>query len=346
MPSRRLIRSWLAHLPTQNTAYALALVVLDIALFCAALAATIAIRIPALQGIAGAATGFMIGRLFILGHDACHQSLTRHRTFNRWVGRLLFLPSLTPYSLWDAGHNIVHHGFTNLKGVDVVWQPRSLAEYQALPRWRQRLERVYRSGWAPGLYYLVEIWWARMLFPSKRVMPTRRTVFVFDSVLASAATAGWLAGLIAAAYATHQSAWWLGTVGFVLPLVVWNAMIGFAVYVHHTHAGVTWYDDRVAWAESNAYVSSTVHLTFRSIIGSLAHHIMEHTAHHVDMSIPLYRLKKAQVILASRLAGRIVIQPFSWPWYARTARCCKLYDYQARCWTDFAGRPTTSAVST
>jgi omega-6 fatty acid desaturase (delta-12 desaturase) len=80
-------------------------------------------------------------------------------------------------------------------------------------------------------------------------------------------------------------------------------------------------------------------------MGTVLHHIMEHTAHHVDMSVPLYRLKRAQRLLEARLPGRIVIQPFSWRWYADTARRCKLYDIEAGCWTDFNGRPTSEPLA-
>jgi acyl-lipid omega-6 desaturase (Delta-12 desaturase) len=71
------------------------------------------------------------------------------------------------------------------------------------------------------------------------------------------------------------------------------------------------------------------------------HHIMEHTAHHVDMSIPLYHLPIAQQTLEELLPNRIVIQRFSWAWYFETARRCKLYDFSTHRWTDFDGRPTT-----
>jgi omega-6 fatty acid desaturase (delta-12 desaturase) len=89
-------------------------------------------------------------------------------------------------------------------------------------------------------------------------------------------------------------------------------------------------------------VSTTVHLTFNFKIGALMHHIMEHTAHHLDMSIPLYKLKQAQSKLEELLPERIVIQPFSWKWYFQTARDCKLYDFKQRCWTDYQGRATST----
>jgi omega-6 fatty acid desaturase (delta-12 desaturase) len=172
-------------------------------------------------------------------------------------------------------------------------------------------------------------------------MPTRRAVFTADGVLVCAFAALWVAALVWAAQATGQSVGWLLAVGFVLPLLFWNGMIGFVVYVHHTHVGVAWHEDKRSWAAAQPFVSTTVHLTFRGMMGGVLHHIMEHTAHHVDMSVPLYRLKAAQALLEGRLPGRIVVQPFSWRWYAATARRCKLYDFEARCWTDYAGRPTS-----
>ena len=37
-----------------------------------------------------------IARLFVIGHDACHGSYTPNKTLNQWIGRIAFLPSLTP----------------------------------------------------------------------------------------------------------------------------------------------------------------------------------------------------------------------------------------------------------
>jgi len=344
-PHRRDIRAWLVPLATPSTRRALALVALDVGLFVAGLAAVVLLHAIVLKLVAGLLTGLVIGRLFILGHDACHQSLTRHRGLNRWIGRLVFLPSLTPYSLWEVGHNVVHHGYTNLRGVDFVWQPHTLDEYRAMARGRRALERIYRSGWAPWLYYLVEIWWARLLFPNARYMPSRRPEFRRDGLLVCGFAAAWIAALASAAVFTGQSATALVGSGFVLPFLVWNGLIGFVVYVHHTHVGVSWYQDKAAWAAAMPFVSTTVHLTFRSAAGGLLHHITEHTAHHVDMSVPLYRLKDAQAELERRLRPHIVVQPFSWRWYAETARHCKLYDFESGCWTDFDGRRCPPALA-
>ncbi len=341
LPHRKVLRQWLQPLCTKATLRAVLLLVLDLALLSAAFAGTVLLAPLWAKLLCGLAAGFVTGRLFIIGHDACHQSLTPHRTLNKWIGRIAFLPSLTPYSLWDVGHNVVHHGYTNLKGFDFVWAPCTREEYAALGPGQRLLDRIYRSGWAPGLYYLVEIWWKRMFFPNRRHMPTRRTVFLLDSLLVGAAGVLWFGGLVLAAVATGQPVLPVLLAGFAVPFLFWCSMIGFVVYVHHTHPKVAWHDDRAAWSRAQPFVSTTVHLTFPLGIGGLMHHIMEHTAHHLDMGIPLYRLKQAQSRLEDLLPGRIVVQRFSWGWYFDTARRCKLYDFARRCWTDYAGRPTS-----
>ena len=341
LPHRRQIRQWLLPLARRLTLYPILLLLVDWLLLAGCLAGTVLAAPLALKLLCGLAAGFVIGRLFILGHDACHQSLTPHRRLNPWLGRIAFLPSLTPYSLWEVGHNVVHHGYTNLKGFDFVWAPCTAEEYAALGPGRRRLERIYRSGWAPGLYYLLEIWWKRMFCPARARMPTRRPVFLQDNLLVSAFGGLWLAALWGAAVRTGQPVLPLLLAGFVVPFLTWCAMIGFVVYVHHTHCAVQWHAERGDWSRSQPFVSTTVHLTFPLAIGSALHHIMEHTAHHVDMAIPLYRLKKAQAKLEEMLPGRIVIQRFSWRWYFETARRCKLYDFGRGCWTDFRGTRTS-----
>jgi omega-6 fatty acid desaturase (delta-12 desaturase) len=115
-------------------------------------------------------------------------------------------------------------------------------------------------------------------------------------------------------------------------------MIGFVVYVHHTHADVAWYDKKSEWIRAQPFVSTTVHLKFDYYLGSLLHHIMEHTAHHVDMGVPLYNLKAAQSRLEERMPNRIIVQKFSWRWYFEAARACKLYDFENKAWLDFSGK--------
>jgi omega-6 fatty acid desaturase (delta-12 desaturase) len=344
-PGRKTVRSWLIPLCGKNTLIPIGLLILDIILFFATIWGTVVVESLWAKIGLGLVAGFIIGRIFILGHDACHQSYTPYKGLNRVLGRIAFLFSLTPYSLWDIGHNLVHHGQTNLKGFDFVWAPLSVEEFNAMPSWRRALERFYRSGWGPGLYYFIEIWWLRMYFPRKTYMGSRRSVFFWDGVLVTTFAIIWNAVLVWAALETGQSPLLCIVTGFLIPFVFWNFMIGFVVYAHHTHTAVTWYENKTEWTQAQPYVTTTVHLIFRFKIGALMHHIMEHTAHHLDAGIPLYRLKDAQKFLETHLPGRIVIQNFSWAWYFKTAHLCKLYDFKAKRWLDFHGNPTSQSFA-
>jgi omega-6 fatty acid desaturase (delta-12 desaturase) len=319
---------------------AMALFALDLAFFLGAFAFTLLARNPVAQLAGGALMGLAIARLFVIGHDACHQCYVSDRTWNRRIAWLAFLPSLTTYSLWEAGHNLGHHVFTNLRGRDYVWTPLSKAEFDALPGWRRTLERFYRSGVGYGGYYLVELWWKKLMFPSVREMPSRRPVYVRDSAIVAAFACGWAATIVAVAIASGQSALVLLAVALVWPLLVWSAIMGAVIYLHHTHPQVRWYADDVRWEADRDGVSSTVHVTFPGRVGWLLNNIMAHPAHHLDVRIPLYNLTPAHGALAAQNAP-VFEQPFSWAYVRDTIRRCKLYDYEAQRWMDFDGGYTS-----
>jgi len=324
-----------------NTALAFALLTFDVLLFAAGqalllwsgqLASSLAAAVGMLAG--GLVTWVAIVRLFVIGHDACHGALTGSDRLNRILGRIAFLPSMTPFSLWRVGHNVVHHGFNNMKGRDFVWEPHTPAEFAAMPRWRQRVERLYRSVLGAPVYYFVEIWWQRLYFPARRFLNTRRFEFTADSTLATVFGATWIAGLVFASKSLGTPLLATLLCGFALPFLLWNWTVGLIVYLHHTHPGERWYDSKSEWIKACAQVTSTVHLVMPKPFGALLHNIMEHPAHHLDASIPLYQLKRAQQRLVE-LTGSSGGVRFTLKHYLECVRACKLYDYELRRWVRF-----------
>jgi acyl-lipid omega-6 desaturase (Delta-12 desaturase) len=279
-------------------------------------------------------TWVAIVRLFVIGHDACHQALTSSKRLNDTLGRVAFLVSLTPYSLWRVGHNVVHHGFNNLRGRDFVWEPKTLDEYAAMPKWRQRIERLYRGAAGPAIYYFVDIWWRRLFFPNRNERPVDRREFFVDCWLISAVAVMWLTGLYAYAHAHGQSLALAALLAFVIPFVLWNWTMGLIVYMHHTHPDVRWYDDKREWQHDAAQVSATLHLLMPWPLGPVMHHIMEHPAHHLDGTIPLYNLRDAQYRL-QEIGAEFVKQRLTLALYLDCVRQCKLYDYRQRRWVGF-----------
>jgi acyl-lipid omega-6 desaturase (Delta-12 desaturase) len=278
------------------------------------------------------ATGGAIARLFLIGHDACHGSFfPGPRWLNTWAGRLVFLPSLTPYSTWELGHNTNHHGFTNLRDKDPSYAPLSPAEYHALPPWRQWLERVYRHPPGPGLYYCVEVWWKHLWFPRA----AERSIYYADSLLTLAFLFAQLAAVWLVAQATSQHPLALAAWSVALPFVAWSGLMGFVTYQQHTNPQVVWYADRRQWEPVNAQIRGTVHIRFPAPIAALFDNIMEHTAHHIDVAIPMFDLPEAQRRLESEFPADVPQVRWTLSYYLDCCRQCQLYDYETQQWTTF-----------
>lgn len=332
------LRDALAPYRRRSTPLALALVAADLGVFAAgqwlvAFGPGIGLR---LLGALLAWVGIV--RLFLIGHDACHGALTDSDRLNGWLGRLAFLPSLTPFSLWHVGHNVVHHGFNNLRGRDFVWEPMSPDEYQQLPGWRRALERLYRGSAAgPGPYYFWEIWWKRLYFPGLARLRTTRPEFIADCTAVTIAGVAWVGGLVWAAVATGVSPWLTVGLGFVLPFALWIWTMGLVIYLHHTAPDVRWFDDRRVWLREAAQATATTHLRLPAFLEVLLHRIMDHPAHHLDGTIPCYHLKAAQQRLRELMPELTAVR-FSWRYYRDCLRTCQVYDYAAGGWAPFPAR--------
>jgi omega-6 fatty acid desaturase (delta-12 desaturase) len=312
---------------------------LDFALFAAGTALALLAPGLALKLLGTCIVTAAIVRLFLIGHDACHGSYFNDARLNAICGRLAFLPSLTAYSLWEVGHNTAHHGFNNLKGRDQVWAPFSKAEFDALPRHRQVLERWYRSGLGWGAYYLVEMWWKKLYFPSRREIGSTRRRYTVDSALVSVAAAAWVAVIAAVATATDQSILLLVTLAFVLPWLMWNGVIGFVVFLHHTSPQIAWFQNRQEWQRRRAYLTSTARVRFPFGLDRVMHNIMEHNAHHLNPAIPMFKLRAAQAYLREKFPDLCDYRIGAMS-YMDVVRRCKLYDFVEHAWLDFDGRVT------
>jgi acyl-lipid omega-6 desaturase (Delta-12 desaturase) len=288
--------------------------------------------------VGGLIAGFAIPSLFVIGHDAAHGAFTPSPRVNAVIGRLAFLPALHNYSLWRAVHNRRHHRLPNLKGIN-SWSPLSAAEYRALSPAGRARERLYRSplGFAP--YYLIERWWRDKFVPRDRLPGVAPAAAWRDFVLLVIYLAAFLAALAWAGGALAV------LLGFVLPFLIWNGMMGATTYLQHTSRRAPWYDSVAAWRRRASDEQVTIHLLVPRWYGLISHHIMDHPAHHFQPRIPLYRLPAAQARLNELLGRRAVIDRFSPGYLLATVRACKLYDFEAQRWLDFAGNPTTSGLA-
>lgn len=71
-------------------------------------------------GLAGIGTSVM--------HDANHGAYSRNRSFNDWVGRIVNLVGGFDTN-WKIQHNVLHHTYTNVSGVDEDIDPGALMRF-------------------------------------------------------------------------------------------------------------------------------------------------------------------------------------------------------------------------
>jgi acyl-lipid omega-6 desaturase (Delta-12 desaturase) len=284
---------------------------------------------------------------FAIGHDACHGSLTPSFRLNQWIGRIAFLPTLHPYVCWELGHNHLHHRWTNLKGMDYGYPPFTLEEFRSLSRWRQILERAFRTPVGIALFYAVEIWWKHLIWPrGSDFQKLNRRTYVMDTGLVFLFL---IAETTFAAWIGYSQSAWSGVVvnvsiGVLLPFAIWNWIMAFVTVQHHTHPRVAWFNSKEEWTFFFGQIEGTVHVKLPRWIELLYHNIFEHTAHHADPKIPLYNLRQPQRALELAYPGGVTVQQTSLAQLRRTLKACKLYDYRRHCWLDFDGNPTSKPI--
>jgi omega-6 fatty acid desaturase (delta-12 desaturase) len=298
------------------------------------------------KALFGVALCFLAGRLFLIGHDACHGSFARKRILCAMVGRLSLTAACHVFCSWRYWHNIVHHGSTNDLDKDFVWRPLSKAEYDRASWLNRALERLFRhhSGAGLGVYYLLRILVPKMLHVPRAGKRMAGATPVRDLVLFYAfqlSVVVWLAGA-ALLLSEGSGAWAIGTnllCGSVVPTLYVCYAIGFVVYFNHTHPSIEWFRGKVQRSFAERQTDSTLHLRFRGLSAwMLPSEIMGHVVHHLDTRIPLYRLQEAQAHLSVSSPTPVKADLWSWRTQRTIMRTCKLYDPLARRWIGFDGR--------
>jgi len=288
--------------------------------------------------------------MFIVGHDACHQSLTPHRWLNKLIGRLTMIPTWHAYSVWDFVHNGLHHGWTNVRYKDYTWMPLSTDEYAKLSPVGRFLHRRYRTWWGPGPYYIIELWAKYGMTGAKPNSARMSALFWADRLSVVGFTVAMAAAVLGLTNRTGLGSSptlisiGLLTVGMAVPFLVWSWTMGMIILIHHTHPTVPWYGDVADWSYYAGQVRATVHIELPRPVELVLHNIMEHTAHHADPRVPLYNLEQAQKNLEAVYGREIVVVPFTFGGLFKTLRTCRLFDYENHRWLDWDGTPTTQPL--
>lgn len=320
----------------KNNRLAVTIMSFDILIFLILIANCIAIDSILIKIALGILLGIVIGLLFIVGHDCCHDSFTTKRDLNTLVGVICFMPSLHNFKLWELGHNKTHHAHSNLRGKDYVYTPLSIEEYEVLNPLRKQVYKIYRSIIGHLFYYLIEIWWKKMIIPHKGIPQIQKikshlkySIYLLVYILIIGAYIYFIADFF------HKSFWIEILFAVILPFLIFNLLMGFVIYQHHTNLNTRWFKDEEEWQYWESQIENSPHIIFPKPLNFVLHNIMEHTAHHINMDIPFYNLQDAQRKLESEFGDKIKTVNWNLKYYWLSIRKCKLYDYENHEWRTF-----------
>jgi omega-6 fatty acid desaturase (delta-12 desaturase) len=323
------------HVYENPTALGLLYFARDVALYAGLVALLFAFDSPFLLVPLWLLTALSISALFIIGHDAAHGALFSSKRMNYVIGQAAMLPSLHVFEAWVFGHNRIHHGHTVREVMDYVWHPATPESYRAMTPVQRGLHRVKWSWLGAGVYYGWDIWWKNMMrfdAPAKIAADVKRDRAIVWAYAAVVNVALLAAG--AGLYGSVGGALWLWFKVFAVPFVLWNYVIGIAVYVHHISPDIAW-QNRREWTRFKGQMEGTTILHVPGWVNFFMHNIMLHVPHHVDMRIPFYRLPEACDAIRRDFGEIVREKSFHFADYLRTTRACKLYDFTNHTWRGY-----------
>lgn len=227
------------------------------------------------------AAGFLI-RIFIIFHDCCHRSFFKSRAANEIVGTITGILTCCPYDQWRHTHSVHHATSGNLskRGVGDIWT-LTVDEYEASPRWRKLLYRVYRNpfmmfGIGPIYIFLVDY-----RFNRKRASGKER----WNTYITNAGMAA-LAALLC---------WAIGWEAFLLvhgPIFWLSGMAGiWLFYVQHQFED-TYYEQEAEWSYVQAAVQGSSFYKLPKLLHWITGNIGFHHVHHLSPRVPNYHLEQ------------------------------------------------------
>lgn len=227
----------------------------------------------------------LLMRLFIIQHDCGHGAFFKSARANDWVGAVIGVLTLTPYSYWKETHAMHHATSGNLsrRGFGDI-ETLTVSEYAALPRWGRLKYRLYRSApvlflIGPSVHFVVNHRLPSVLPPEWK--QERLSILLNDLVLAAIlATASYTVGL-----------WPFLKVQLPVCMLAATAGVWF-FYVQHQFEGTYWAREE-EWDFVKGALEGSSYYKLPAVLQWVTGNIGFHHIHHLNSRIPNYNLPRA-----------------------------------------------------
>jgi omega-6 fatty acid desaturase (delta-12 desaturase) len=244
-------------------------------------------------------SGLVIVRLFIVYHDYLHGAILRGSRIAPWIMYPLGVLVMTPPRVWRETHNYHHNHTAKLVGSNIG----SFAT-MTTQQWREATARQRVHYWlvrhpVTVLFGYFTIFMLDMCLMSFVRSPRRR----WDSLVAL--LANW--ALTAWIVTQFGFATWV-FVHFV-PLFTASAVGGYLFYAQHNFLDMH-IQPREDWCYVRAALESSSYMETGPVLGWFTGNIGYHHVHHLNPTIPFYRLPEAmEAIPELQNPGRTSLGP-------------------------------------
>ena len=226
--------------------------------------------------------GLTFVRLFILFHDFYHGAILRGSRVARALFWTYGLFVLTPPKVWRETHNYHHAHNGKIVGSHVGSYPVVTTAMWAGMSPAQRLGyRAARHPLTIALGTLTVFGWGMCLSP-----------FLRDRRKNASAVLALVAQVVLAVAVVHTLGWSAYLLAVALPLAIAMASGAYLFYAQHNFPGV-FLQPRDQWNYVRAALESSSYMPMGPVMSFFAGNIGFHHVHHLNPSIPFYRLPEA-----------------------------------------------------
>lgn len=226
--------------------------------------------------------GLVMGRTFILYHDFMHGAMLRGSRLAKILMHAVGLLMLAPPRSWRESHNYHHANVAKLGGPAIGSFPiMTTTEWRTASRGRRFAYRLYRHPLTMLLAYVTIFFYSLTIEPLFKT-PRKN----WDSLLSLAVHGGALALLCS------LGSFALALFVLVLPFAIASSLGAYLFYAQHNSTGIRMFPPE-EWTYYRAALQSASYLEMGRAMRWFLGNIGYHHVHHLNPSIPFYRLPEA-----------------------------------------------------
>ncbi len=259
-----------------------------------------------LRALLAVFAGLVTVREFILYHDYMHGALLRGSKLARVILYPFGVFVMTPPRVWRETHNYHHTHTAQLVGSNIgSYATMTLAQWREATEAQRRHYRIVRHPMTVLLAYFTAFMLDMCLMSFLR-SPRKR----WDSLIAL------LANWAATAFIVARFGFTTFFFAYFVPLFVAMATGAYLFYAQHNFEGLQ-IQPREQWAYDRAALHSSSYMPTGPVMGWLTGNIGYHHVHHLNPTIPFYRLPEAMAAIpelqeaaVTRLSAKDIVANF------------------------------------